>query len=116
MTHMLKAEKQLTANRLCRGSGISKHNGGRAAQQTDPVTRGTLGLWERYCPQHPPHPWSLPADGRVVCPTPLAQKGRGRVGGIIPPPCGCSLPLHWRRDPLHTQPSLAFGLKPWQFV
>lgn len=67
MTHMLKAEKQLTANRLCRGSEISEHNWGRAAQQTDPVICGNGAA-----SQYPPHHWSLSVHERVVCPSPLA--------------------------------------------
>lgn len=116
MTHMLKAGKQLTANRLCRGSGISEHNWGRAAQQTDPVTTGTPGSAGTVLPLS-----ILPITGACLfmkgwfAPAPWHKKGEEGVG-IIPPPCGCSVPLYWLRDPLLTQPSLAFGLKPWQFV
>lgn len=113
---MLKAEKQLTTNRLRRDSEIPNEKRGRAAWQTDPAScrnpwargngaalsvapaTGAWGGWERGLPR--PH----------------GEERRRRGPASTPLPAATPCPSTGGRDPPHAQPSPAFGLKPRQFV
>lgn len=112
----LKAEERLTANRLRHGSKSSNEKRGRAAQQTDPWHTGTPWSTGVLLPSASPTPVVLARGWEGGLPQLHGEEGPRRGSAPSQLPTATLCPSTGDSDPPHTRPSLAFKLKPRQFV